>query len=559
MWNGLRKCLYILSLLVVFGSPVFGQMFYAASEPTQQLDQVNFTAGTMTDLYDIGDKPDSLVVNTQGQIIYTVTHSGNLNLYDPKTGTNTVLTNFGTGGPRDMVFDPGGNTLLIALYTSVQLARYDLTTGQVTIFPAKAQTLGSSLDGLAYDPNGNLYAVVSHNTICQLDPNTGAVLQTLVLEPHNTVDGGDGMVYDPFTKNLWVSHDGTNGNGLIEIPLTESTPPVMGTPILLQTGNIHVPDGIISDGKGNLYIGEGLQYLTQYSIPSDTIVKRVPVPGIDSVAFAPANFLASLTTANGTVLDGDTAAYTLNVSTSDGSTPTLQVTCSGLPAPAVCTAPTSVGVGQSSIQVQSQTLAVGTYNFTVAVTDGIVVQKLSSQLNVGDFGASLQANAVTIGVGQSGTIGAVVTGQNSFSDVVALSCTAPAGATCAFSPSSVNASAAGTPSTLTVSVASRPANSSRQIAKAGQVLGASTIALGMFAIVGLPGALRRRLGVGGWFSLTMLLLCSLLLISCGGSSSGSGGNGGGGGGSNPTTFTVSVQASAHTVTKNLGNVTVTVP
>jgi len=94
-------------------------------------------------------------------------------------------------------------------------------------------------------------------------------------------------VYDPFTKNLWIAHDGTLGNGLIEVPLTESNPPRLGTPIWLQTGNIRVPDGIVSDSAGNLYIGEGLQFLTLYNIASDTIVKRVKVKGIDSAVFVP--------------------------------------------------------------------------------------------------------------------------------------------------------------------------------------------------------------------------------------------------------------------------------
>jgi sugar lactone lactonase YvrE len=278
MLNELRKVELLLCLLLCLGCSATAQMFYAASEPTQQLDLVNFTAGTVTDIYDVGDRPDSLVVNAQGQILYTVSSAGTLQMFDPKTGTNSELWNFGQASPRDMLFEPGGASVLISLYATAQLARYNLTTGAVTIFPQKIQQLGSSLDGLAYDPAGNLYAVVSHNTVCQLDPNTGAILQTLALEPHNAVNGGDGMVYDAFTKNLWVSHDGTLGNGLIEVPLTQSTPPVLGAPILLQTGNLHVPDGILSDGKGSLYIGEGLQFLTQYDIASDTIVRRVQVP-----------------------------------------------------------------------------------------------------------------------------------------------------------------------------------------------------------------------------------------------------------------------------------------
>lgn len=258
------------------------QMFYSASEPTQRIDLVNFTTGQVNLVHEVGSRPDSILVRS-GKLLYTVTPRGTLEQFDPSTKTNKVLATFPNGGPRDMVYDPGRKSILIALYTSARLARYNFNTGSVTIFPSKK--IGTSLDGLAYDPAGNLYAVVSHNTICQLDPNTGAILQTLVLEPHNKVNGGDGLLYDNFTHNLWAAHDGTQGNGLIEIPLTATKPPRLGSPIFRQTGKLHVPDGIVTDGVGNLYIGEGLQFLTQYSIPKDAIVKRVLVKGIDSPAF----------------------------------------------------------------------------------------------------------------------------------------------------------------------------------------------------------------------------------------------------------------------------------
>jgi hypothetical protein len=275
-------CALVMLALV---STSFAQMFYVTAETTQRLDLVNFSTGQVTDIYNIGGRPDSLLITAGGQILYTVSSLGTLQMFNPTTHQDSVLANFGAASPRDMVFDPGGSSILISLYGTGKLARYNLVTGAVRIFPTKR--LGASLDGLAYDPAGNLFAVVAHNTLCQVDPNTGAILQTLVLEPHLKVNGGDGLVYDSYTKNLWLTHDGTLGNGLIEIPLTESQPPRLGTPILLQTGNIHVPDGIISDGKGNLYIGEGLQDLTQYSIPSNTVVKRVLVKGIDSPAFVP--------------------------------------------------------------------------------------------------------------------------------------------------------------------------------------------------------------------------------------------------------------------------------
>jgi DNA-binding beta-propeller fold protein YncE len=283
--NRIRLGVLAVIAALTIAYPAAAQMFYATGESTQQLDLVNFTTGMVTNLLNIGGRPDALVVNAKGQILYTVTSLGTLEMFDPLTSQHTVLANFGKAAPRDLLIEPSGDTVLVSLYGSGKLARYNVNTGAVTVFPAKR--IGSTMDGLVYDPAGNLFAVVSRNLLCQLDPSTGTILQTVTLEPHNKTNGGDGIVYDPFTKNLWITHDGTLGNGLIEVPLTPTNPPRLGTPIWLQTGNIRVPDGIISDSTGNLYIGEGLQFLTQYNIASNVIVKRVKVKGIDSAVFVP--------------------------------------------------------------------------------------------------------------------------------------------------------------------------------------------------------------------------------------------------------------------------------
>jgi sugar lactone lactonase YvrE len=265
---------------------VSAQAAYATSEPGQKLYKVDLSTGVLQVLYNIPDgRPDSLIVNNQGQILYSVPKKtvpvvtlGYIGLFDPATGVNTVLV---SGiGPRDLVLEPGGMSMLIGQYSPGAILRFNFVTGALTTV---AKKLGS-VDGLAYDPAGNLFAVIQHNLIVQFNPNTGAILKTLVLEPHYQINGGDGMTYDPYTGNLWVSHDGTLGNGLIEIPTD------LSGFTLFQTGNIRVPDGVVSDGKGNLYIGAGLQKLVIYNIPTDTITKAIKVPGIDDVALVPGTY-----------------------------------------------------------------------------------------------------------------------------------------------------------------------------------------------------------------------------------------------------------------------------
>jgi hypothetical protein len=114
----------------------------------------------------------------------------------------------------------------------------------------------------------------------------------------------------------------------------------------------------------------------------------------------------------------------------------------------------------------------------------------------------------------------------------------------------VTPSAGGTPATLTISVTARPASGAQKFSQA--MLLVSVTGVGMLVVLASPGGNRRARS-----RLVCLLTLSALVLfnlSCGSS----GGNSGGGG-TTPTNFTVSVQATAHSTTKSVGSVTVTVP
>jgi hypothetical protein len=287
--NGLLSA--VASIAMVAGAEA--QQLYATSEGGMQLDLVTLPAGKFTNLFTTPGRPDSLLLNAQGQLIYSMGPQGTLALFDPATGANTILLS-GLKSPRDLTFDPGSTTsMLISEYSIGTILRYDFVTGVSTVL---AKKLGS-VDGLAYDPLGHLFAVANHNTIVQLSPTTGAVLKTLVLEPHYKVNGGDGMVYDSYSHNLWVSHDGadpTTGakeSGFFEVPTDLSGFTLFQDGTLLKKSlAVPVPDGIISDGKGNLYVGAGLQRLVVYNIPTDTVTLNPAVPGIDSLILVPGTF-----------------------------------------------------------------------------------------------------------------------------------------------------------------------------------------------------------------------------------------------------------------------------
>ncbi len=271
----------LLLVMVTFSS---AQQIYISNEPQRTLEKLDLASGSITTLYEIGAEPDDLVVNSQGQLIYSIPLPtlGQVCLWDPITGVNRVLVS-GLKYARDLTIEPGGTSMLISQYTPGQILRFNFLTGTTTVLTKK---LGTA-DGTAYDAAGHLFAVANHNTVVQIDPTTGAVLKTLVLEPHFSVNGGDGMTYDNYTGQLWISHDGKVGGvkegGLIEVPTD------LSGFTLYQTGKISNPDGIKSDGKGNLYIGAAWTAI-EYNIPTDTITKNIVVKGADGVSLVPGTY-----------------------------------------------------------------------------------------------------------------------------------------------------------------------------------------------------------------------------------------------------------------------------
>jgi WD40 repeat protein len=287
----------ILFVLVLAGfNAVFAQaqlaQVYISNEGKDNLQLWNPNTGQLTTLYEIGGSPDDLTLNSQGQLLYTVPKAGTVNLWDPTTGVNTVLAT-GITWARDLEIEPGGETMLVAKYDSpAAIERYNFSTG--TYAPLFPPTKGyTAFDGIAYDGYGNLYAVSNHNTIIQLNPITGAILNTLVLEPHSGVNGGDGLTWDPYTQSIWTTHDGKTGVGVIQIYVNENgfvSTTSSGFTFYPFTGTgITNVDGIKSDGLGNLYIG-GIYFGVVYNIPENKVTNMIVTKGADGISLVPGTF-----------------------------------------------------------------------------------------------------------------------------------------------------------------------------------------------------------------------------------------------------------------------------
>jgi len=278
-----RLCLLSMTMLILWTSAgtLKAQELYITNEWQKQLQLLDLSSGQLTALYDIGASPDDLVLNSLGQLLYSIPGLGVVDLYDPVAQTNSTLVT-GVKSARDLVIEPSGNSMLIAVSGfSGEIVRFNFLTGATSVLRKKLVTV----DGLAYDPNGDLFAVADHNTIQQIDPVTGATLNTLVLEPHHGVNGGDGMTYDPYTGELWASHDGTTGSGVLEIATDLSSFTYYDF-----SEQMHAPDGIKSDGLGNLYIG-AIHTVAVINIQGTPVLTRsYVVHGADGVSLVPGTY-----------------------------------------------------------------------------------------------------------------------------------------------------------------------------------------------------------------------------------------------------------------------------
>ena len=279
----LLKSFLIGAVSLMCVSNLFAQQIYFTNEPKQALQVLNTATKGISTLYSLPGKPDDLTLNSQGQLIYSIPSLGTVNLFDPVANVNTVLIP-NLKYARDLAIEPGGQTMLVAVYSPGKIVRYNFSTGTWAFLNSK---LGGTCDGIAYDAFNNLYAVVNHNTIVQLDPNSGAILNTLVMEPHSGINGADGMTFDPFTGNLWATHAGTTGKGLIQIfTLPQGGFGSPGFNLFLFPLSGSAPDGIKSDDLGDLYVG-AINTIFEYNIAANAITRSWVVSGADGISLVP--------------------------------------------------------------------------------------------------------------------------------------------------------------------------------------------------------------------------------------------------------------------------------
>jgi DNA-binding beta-propeller fold protein YncE len=242
-----------------------------------------------------GGSLDSLILDNNGNIFYSIIgNSSQIGQYNLNTHSNTLLTSAAGPGVADMALEPGLTTFLVSNAFGTTISRVTISTGAVSNLSE-----GLRPDGLAYDNNGHLFAVLGLTEVAQLNPTTGAILKTI-----STPNQPDGLTFDPDTGKLYVSSD---GGGFYTLPtdLSGATfTSVPGSPVfdgIASAGNLLY---FVVRGQGGLVYNLNTGLITEVSPTIGGADDIAPVAGLGSGVPPPTTPAAAVPEPSGLVLLG---------------------------------------------------------------------------------------------------------------------------------------------------------------------------------------------------------------------------------------------------------------
>ena len=178
---------------------------------------------------------------------------------------------------------PGGDFVLNTSQATGKI--YEVNLNQPGQAPA---TFGSGqyTGGIVYDSSGRLFAV-SNSNIVELNPKTFSVIASSA-----TLSGLDGMAFDPVTGDLIASsraiNAGSGREGFYELSLQPGS--FLHATLITNSSfpTTFDPDGLESDGEGNLYFASedlrGDNKIYRYDIATGQLTALTsPLPGLDDL------------------------------------------------------------------------------------------------------------------------------------------------------------------------------------------------------------------------------------------------------------------------------------
>ena len=269
--------------------------------------------------------PEGITADREGNV-YVVTLAAN----KPKTSEGTLVV-FDPQGKHlrtvqikgssrlllDVGFHPQTGKLLVIDYKDAKVLTVDPETGASSVFMT-ATGKDPGLDGMTFDPAGNVYVTDAHQgVIWKVGPGGGeasAWVQSPLLKPTRLAPaiGANGLAFNNRKTAMFVSN--TASDTIVKIPVTNSTLEP-GTPEVFVNRVGGGPDGLIIDEHDNLWIAcnQSNEILVLEPTQGRVVAKLGDFGGIDRDG-APIGFLWS----NSLVFHGDDVLVT-NLSLDLGS------------------------------------------------------------------------------------------------------------------------------------------------------------------------------------------------------------------------------------------------
>jgi hypothetical protein len=315
---------------------------------------------------------------------------------DPAQAPASIAHTAGGSEPQDLIYDPTGTAVIVSHYTANAVT---ITTGLPNGPFATSILIQDSRsiypEGLAFDNTGtNLYMLAGFGTspcgIYKYTYNAGTTPPTATyanLKNESLVDSTtaephpcslDGLTYDPVTKMLYATSAFSGYLWRID-PATLAATQVGTLPHDTSPGSANAslgPDGVVSDGRGLLYIASRGGTITQggtsynaavwsFNVNTLQLNALTPVSGIDDISPNPVNPPDLTKVFNPSIIsNGGTSTLTFTITNSNpaitltgvGFNPNPDVLPTGLTATAIAptTLPIAAGCGGSaSFQVTS--------------------------------------------------------------------------------------------------------------------------------------------------------------------------------------------------------------
>ncbi len=296
---------------------------------------------------------DSITFDHQGNLlvpVFLADRGGNFGLYqvDPDTGellAEIYDPSWREGGQNAMVMDPASdavffdhpnapstiprtNTNPIPPGSATALDIAHLATAAITqLYPEPLL-----IRDITFTPDRRLFAIASDDTVYELDPDTGQILQQTTIA--SCTGSEDRVTYDPIRGSLFTT---SNCSGLSEIKI--GTPGHRTLDVVASKPGLSAGGRITADGAGGIYFADG-PWTIDYDIATGTSI-TLEADGPGPNRWGAAEAVAPVVGAGSrpqTGMSGSRAStvltYTGPTSATVGSTVTLSATLSEASGPA---------------------------------------------------------------------------------------------------------------------------------------------------------------------------------------------------------------------------------